>query len=438
MIKGHMFKLMLITSLLFSITLLGCGGGGGGDGSSQSGGTNPAPFIQVTPSTYNFGIVTPGNSTPPLYVEIKNSGTASLNISNISLLDMINFTWDLNGGSKPCGSTSRTLIAGDRCTIEVRFQPQSNGTFSTDLKINSNSSSNSTLNLPLSGTLDDITALTVRINQVEMACPAGVVTAYVSVTDQGGYPVTLLTKDDFSIAETSGYTGAPTSSPFVENNATLSVALVLDYSSSITWFPDKVSDLEEGAVSFVNQLGADDEAEIIRFGLIVETAQSFTSDKNLLLSAINTPWTDTRFGTALYDAGMLAVDDTALRLKDRRAVVLMTDGYDHSSINEVNDLIYQASLQNIPFFPVGLGDDINVVELQKLADDTGGQFYAASTSDNLQTVYQQLADVLFSYQYILTYNSGLVNGTTADLTVGATLPATTISGINTRSITACP
>ncbi len=295
----------------------------------------------------------------------------------------------------------------------------------------------SRLNLPLSGSQENISSMNVRINQVEIACPSGVVTAYVSVTDQGGYPVIVLTKDDFSVTETTGYAGPPTSSPFVENNATISAALLMDYSTSVTHSADKVSDMENGAVGFVNQLGDADEAEVIKFSVINEVVQSFTSDKNLLISSINAPW-DHNEGTALYDAGMIAVDTTALRTKDRKAVVLITDGYDQSSIAEVDDLIDDARSKGVPVFPIGLGDNVNITDLTKLADFTGGKYFEASTSDNLSTVYLQLADILFSHQYILTYNSGLADGTTADLTVGATLPLTTIEGFNTRSITKCP
>ena len=428
--------LMLITSLLFSITFLGCGGGsGGGGGDSES--PSPKRSINVLPSSYDFGTVTPGNTPAPLRVEIKNEGTTSLNVSDISLQDTTNFTLNLNGGLNPCSSATPLLPAGDGCTIEVRFQPQSSALFRTKLTISSNDPAIAKLNLPLSGSQADISTLNVRINQVEIACPSGIVSAYVSVTDQGGYPVLALTEGDFSVTETTGYAGPPASSPYVENNATIATALVMDYSSSITSHPDRVSDMEEGAVSFINQLAAGDETEIIKFGPIIEVVQSFTSDNNLLISAIITPW-NKGSGTALYDAGKKAVDDIVLRSKDRKAVILITDGFDNDSIFGVDDLIDYAFSQNVPFFTVGLGSDANVMELTKLADYTGGKYYSAANSDNLHTIYQQLADVLFSFQYILTYSSGLADGTTADLTVGATLPSTTIVGSNTKSITKCP
>ena len=82
-----------------------------------------------------------------------------------------------------------------------------------------------------------------------MPCPGPVVTAYVSVTDQGGYPVTTLTKDDFLITEDGWCIWVlPTSASFVSNTATISVALVMDYSGSITDVQDAVDDMEESAV----------------------------------------------------------------------------------------------------------------------------------------------------------------------------------------------
>ncbi len=71
-----------------------------------------------------------------------------------------------------------------------------------------------------------------------------------------------------------------------------------------------------------------------------------------------------------------------------------------------------------------------------MADDTGGQFYEATTSDNLRTTYNQVAEVLFKDQYILTYISGLGVGATGDLTIQATSGG--IEGEDIKEITPCP
>ncbi len=434
MTGGNIFKLMFIASLLFSVMFLGCGSGGGGD--DLSGGVASIDFA-VSPSEYNFGTVTPGNSPVPLYVVIKNTGKEPLKVSKISLGDTKHFDLNVKGGSNPCKSSSPRLAVGDRCTVRVQFRPKSVGAFRTKLRITAEDAKTLKSNLPLKGRLEEISTLNVRINQVESACPSNVVTAYVSVTDQGGYPVPGLSKDDFLITETGGYSGPPTSASFVKNSIDLSVAAAMDYSRSVRLDPDVIIDMEESAVGFVNQMGILHEAAIIKFCGIIEVFQKFTSDASDLRTAIKTYW-DESSGTALYDAGKKAVDITEQRSMERKAVVLMSDGLDNSSNFSANDLISHALSKNIPLFTIGLGDSVDEVVLKKLADQTGGHYYTAENSDNLLNVYQQLADILFSYQYILTYTTGLANGTTDDLTVGATLPLTTITGSNTRSITSCP
>jgi hypothetical protein len=87
-------------------------------------------------------------------------------------------------------------------------------------------------------------------------------------------------------------------------------------------------------------------------------------------------------------------------------------------------------------FTVGLGS-ANTQILQQMAADTGGTYFDSSTSDNLTTVYKQLASLLFTNQYILTYPSGLVSTTTGDLTLNATY-ASGISGSNAKTMLACP
>jgi len=444
MIRNKTLASIFTLFLLLPIAFIGCGGGGSDDttGVSSTPQTS-SQAIEVLPSDYDFGIVTPGNSVATLETTIKNNGSGNLDVSDIALSDTNNFVLDLSGGSNPCNKVSPTIAAGENCTAEVAFQPTSDGVFQTTLGIESNDPINPVANVLLSGSQESLSELTVRINQVE-TCPGPVVTAYVSVTDQGEFPVTGLTKNDFSVTENGTLiVGAPTDVSFVSNNADISVALAMDYSGSITSEQDNVDDMEESVAQFVDQIGVDDEAEIVKFDDIVEIVQNFTSDKNDLKAAIYAEF-DYGINTRLYDAVVKAVDDIALRLKDRRAVILISDGKDDDgsgnqlSDNDLNDAINYAKANDVPIFTIALGN-FNSTILQQLADDTGGQFYEATTSDNLRTIYQQLADVLFHDQYILTYTSGLGAGGTADLTIEATLQTQDGDevGNDTREITSC-
>ena len=440
MIRNKMVRLAIILFSLYSIAFLGCGGGGS---------DSPAPFpsLKVLPADYDFGIVTNGNSVETLEVTIQNSGTANLSGSDIALsgLEKDNFVLDLNGGTTPCGSGVVTLTPGSKCTVTVDFLPLGVGTFNADLTVLSNDPNAPTYSMNLLGSSEEITEVNVKINQIE-ACPRANATVYVSVTDQGGFPVTGLLKANFTVAEDEGAAANPANSGFVDNMVDLSVALLMDYSFSITQEPDNVTDMQNAAISFVNQLGDNDEAEIIKYATTVEVTQSFTGSDNLGLLTAAIKSTPNLGGgeTALFDALDIAIENISARGKTRRAIVIITDGKDDDGTGNplssatLASVIADANAQGVPVFTVGLGN-ADAATLQPLAADTGGTYSDSTTSDNLGTIYQQLADLLFTNQYILTYNSGIVadGATTGDLTVTATY-AGAPTGTDTKTITACP
>ena len=430
--------------LILPLFFMGCSSGGSGGDSDQdnSASTQVLPdSTQVLPSQHDFGIVTLGNSTVPLEVKIKNNRSIDIVVSEIVLSDTDNFELDLGGGSNPCNASSPTIGAGDLCTMEVSFQPLSVASYDATLRIVTNDENFPVLNVQLSGASESINNLNVRINQVEsdLNCPAAQVTAYVSVTDQGGYPVTGLLKDDFLVYEGVDVMDLTDFSFVSQVTAPISVSLVMDYSGSITDIPEAQSDMEEAAADFVDQLGADDEAEIVKFATEIEVVQGFTSVNNLLTNAIFNP-VDVGRETTLYDAAWQAVDDTALRLKTRKAVIIVSDGEDGNgnpiSSNSISEVINHANDKGVPLFTVGLGN-INDAVLEQMANDTGGQFFDSATSDNLGNIYSQIAKVLFENQYILTYVSELGTGVTANLTIEAYVsPA--VMGDDTKEILPCP
>ena len=181
--------------------------------------------------------------------------------------------------------------------------------------------------------------------------------------------------------------------------------------------------------------------KIVKFATEIEVVQEFTSDKNLLTNAIFNP-VDVGRHTSLYDAAWQAVDDTALRLKTRKAVIIVSDGEDDDgtgnpiSSSSLSDVINHANDKGVPIFTVGLGN-INDAVLEQMSNDTGGQFFDSPTSDNLGNIYSQIAKVLFENQYILTYVSALGVGVTANLTIEAYVsPA--VMGDDTKEIIPCP
>jgi len=393
----HLSKRQVGFICFLSLALLACGGGGGG---SDSG-----PNVRVLPSSFNYGIITTGNLPPNLEVKIENTGNENLRVSSIFLSGEANadFDLDLDGGADPCGSGSPTIAPGDSCTFEVLFTPIATGNFSAYIGITTNDRNRT---VPLTGSYEDVNDLTVRINQVLKNCTTNDWTAYVSVIDQGKFPYTGLNNANFTVDVNGGanlFDGLLALPP-------VSIVVVMDYSRSIRENPEIQSDMEEGVIALINAMGASDELEIIKFHSQVEIVQRFESDKPTLIDAVQT---DYNYGdaTQLYDAVSQAVTDFESAVlaptNSRWAILVFTDGEDSGLGATLDQVINEANTENIsgvPIFPIALGNDWNVIALNRMANETGGLLYEASGSDNLQNIYLQLASLLFDDQYALSFD----------------------------------
>ena len=396
-----------------------------------------SPVQQVLPASYDFGKVTSSNVPAPLEVTVTNTGNAPLLVSNIALGAGASpsFALRLGGGSKPCGSASATIAAGDLCTVEIAFAPSSTGTFTASLQIVSNDRTSPSTSLPIVGAAEPVAALTVRINQLQSACPTNEVTAYVSVTDQGGYPVTGLLSPNFAVTQ-EGTARPLLSLSYVEQAyKPIATAAALDFSNSLTGQSTAFGDMKNAFSGYFGAMRAEDIGEVVKFGSEVEVTQTFTSDKAKLLAAIAAPF-DKGSSTKMYDAVFQAVDDTGPQSNFRKAVVVATDGTDNASTRTLADVTSNALSRNVPVFAIGIGASINRTALESLAAGTGGLYYEANTSQNLATIYRQISSILYEKQYILKFDQLAKGpGVTSNVTVGATSGA--LSGSATAPVVSC-
>jgi len=180
----------------------------------------------------------------------------------------------------------------------------------------------------------------------------------------------------------------------------MTLAMILDSSGSMQPAMDKV---HVAAGRFVDNLGGDDRALVIDFDEKVYLLQDLTSDKDLLRKAITS--TNALGGTALYDA--LYASFRRLRgIDGRKAIILLTDGDDTSSKFSFKRILDEAKVSDMIIYPVGMGTTFLDVDLRRilktLSEETGGRAYFPSKVEELQDVYQEIADELKS-QYYITY-----------------------------------
>ena len=128
---------------------------------------------------------------------------------------------------------------------------------------------------------------------------------------------------------------------FFENTEEpLNVALLLD--TSLSTFP-VLDDIRKSAKDFVKELRPKDRAIVLSFDYDVHTLSSLTSDHKALESAIKSADIGRRAGTVLRDAVAEVVHREFKGVSGRKAIVVLTDGKDHGSRVDENELLDTAA-----------------------------------------------------------------------------------------------
>jgi hypothetical protein len=450
------FAAVVLTAFVIGAAGCSSGGSGGSGGSSPPAPAPPpppppsgSPSIQVLPNTaYDFGVVTASNQPAPLQVTIRNTGTANLSVSAIGFQSQVQgFVPDLSPPVKPCASATPTVAPNDSCNILVRFTPPADGTYSTNLQITSNGGA--PVVLGIRGTRSAVSSLTLRINQVDtLACPNAATTAYVSVTDQGNFPVTGLTAANFLFSQATAAPTLPvTGATFISNAyKQIAISALLDNSGSLTSQPVAFADMNAGFASLLSQLQSTDVAEVVKFATVTQVVQPWTSNKTLLAQAIAAPFSggqDTRLYDSVWEAAERFPTVPGGSAAYRRVIVVATDGIDEGAtigspggIRSLQDVIAKANERQVAIFSIGFGAAVNDTALTAMASQTGGLYYRATQSQNLATIYQQLAQLLFNNQYVVTFNRA-VSGAQTPVNMLATT-GTLSSPPGSRAIISCP
>ena len=192
------------------------------------------------------------------------------------------------------------------------------------------------------------------------------VTIPVSVMDRDGRYVPNLQKEEFRIWED----GVEQEVAFFQSvDKPFSVVLMLDTSPSTQF---RLEDIQDAAISFVNQLRPDDKVMVVSFNDDIKILSDLTTDRNKLHKAIQRSKTDD--GTRLYDAVDMVINQQLNRIQGRKAIVLFTDGVDTTSrrasyessimdAQELDALIYPVQYDtsrdmNVGNYPVGTPIDV--------------------------------------------------------------------------------
>jgi VWFA-related protein len=259
-------------------------------------------------------------------------------------------------------------------------------------------------------------ALNVTISQIDpSSCPT--VKVMVSVTDSQGQPATGLGQGNFALKE-DGTSQAIGVEQAGGGASLLAVSLVLDSSGSLT--SSDIGNIKLAAISFINMLQPGDLVAVYNFWDYVQLVQDYTSDKSAAIAAVNT--LSSGGSTTLYDAIYQAADHSQT-VGGRKALVVMTDGEDTASSHTLTDAVTEAMAARVPVFTIGFGS-ANGSVLSSIANQTGGVFYQASGSSELQDLLSRIGQVL-NNQYVLTWTTSHRDGGNHSVQVTAQLGSAT-------------
>lgn len=143
------------------------------------------------------------------------------------------------------------------------------------------------------------------------------------------------------------------------------------------------------AQQFIDKLKDNDRAAVIDFDDNAVLLQDFTSDHELLYSAVGN--TDYDGGTDLNAGISKAIEqftsESYTRTDAYKYIIFLTDGqgsYDSTYINTAIE-------NSITIYTIGLGSGVNGEILQNIAEGTGGKYYFASSADNLPDIYDDVS-----------------------------------------------
>ena len=300
--------------------------------------------------------------------------------------------------------------------------------------------------------------------QLKIAVEVKAVSILATVRDKHGKIISNLTKDDFVLDED----GRPqTINYFVkESDLPLRLGLLVDTSLS----QRRVLESERSAsYSFLDHLLRADKdlAFVIHFDRQVELLQDFTPSRPKLqaaLQSLQTPQSDSDRGSAgssgggggggvgrgsrrgggtqLYDAIYLASDELMSKQQGRKALIILSDGVDHGSIESLTTAVATAQRADTVIYSILYKDEEGYggypgggmmgprgggggrrggrypqeerpdgkKVLQQISKETGGQLFEVSKKETVDKIYSEIEEELRS-QYSLGYTPDKNTGT---------------------------
>ncbi|MDX2268532.1 MAG: VWA domain-containing protein [Bryobacter sp.] len=226
---------------------------------------------------------------------------------------------------------------------------------------------------------------------------------YATVVDKNGNIVTNLPRSAFKVFENNVEQPLKI---FRREDVPISLGLVIDNSGSMRMRRAKVN---TAALQMVKASNRQDEVFIVNFNDDAFLDVDFTGDVRKLEDGLSR--IDTRGGTAMYDAISMSIDHLTRKGKrDKKVLMLITDGADTASRSTLEKLISQVHSTDVVAYSIALLNDESPRDAKKakraldaIAKASGGLTFLPKTLEEVESLALEVANDIRS-QYVLAYS----------------------------------
>ena len=251
-----------------------------------------------------------------------------------------------------------------------------------------------------------------------------------TVVDHAGRLVDHLTKDAFSVFENNVRQEIKV---FKHEDVPVSMGLVIDSSGSMR-NSNKRAGVEAAAMALIRASNPDDEVFVIHFN--DETYFDNPGGKDFLTKPAQMEEalgrTEPSGGTAMRDAVQLAIGWLKKAHKEKKVLVVVTDGEDNASDqdNSLENVVRSARQNEVLIYSVGLlsEEDHKAAanarhQLNELSEATGGEaFYPKEVSEVEPIAHQVARDLRSQYTIEYTPTNASMDGTFRKIRVAVKAP----------------
>jgi VWFA-related protein len=230
------------------------------------------------------------------------------------------------------------------------------------------------------------------------------VALHAAVLDKRGVFVDGLPPDSFKVYEDKVLQKLSVAK---QEDVPVSMGLVIDNSGSMF---SKRAKVNAAALTFVKTSNPADEAFVVNFNddYYLDTEHDFTSNIAEMKEALER--IDARGSTALYDAIIGSLDHLKKAHRDKRVLLVITDGMDNASRHTLTETINEVQHSDAVIYTVGLfgKEDKGATSrkarkaLEDLANATGGLAYFPEAVEDTESICTEIAHDIRN-QYTLAY-----------------------------------